>query len=145
MFQDYFLLHFLFNILRLLFVSFGSMFQGFSSISHTKNSLHFHLLFPLLLLYIHMPITLHAIAPQIHSNKKRCHLLSTFQWHLRNSKSKDLIRESMKFYHVAHSIKRIEILLSHIKDKNKLKNRDFLFSLVQCFKTTFCYIFYSIF
>ena len=34
MFQDYFLLHFLFNFLRLLFVwSFGSMFQDFSSFS----------------------------------------------------------------------------------------------------------------
>ena len=61
---------FLFNVLRLLFVSFGSMFQDFSFLSHTKNSLHFHSPFPLLLLYIHMPITLHAIPSQIHSNKK---------------------------------------------------------------------------
>ena len=56
--------------------------------------------------------------------------------------SKDLMWESMRFYHVVHSMKRIEILLSHIGDKNKFKNRDFLFSLVQCFKTTFCYFFF---
>ena len=31
--------------------------------------------------------------------------------------------------------KRIEILLSHIRDKNKFKNRDSIFLLVQCFKT----------
>ena len=53
--------------------------------------------------------------------------------------------ESMKFYHVAHFTKRIEILLSYIKDKNKFKNRGSLILLVQCFKTTFCYIFYSMF
>ena len=55
------------------------------------------------------------------------------------------MQESMRFYHVAHSMKRIEILLSYIKDKNKFKKRDTLFPFVQCFKTTFCYIFYSIF
>ena len=37
-------------------------------------------------------------------------------------------------YCTSNSMKRIEILLSHIKDKNKLIN-DFLFYLVQCFKT----------
>ena len=79
MFQDYFLLYFFFNVLRLLFVSFDSMFQDFSSLTHTKNSFHFHLPFSLLLLYIHMPITLYAIPSQILSNKKRYHLLSTFQ------------------------------------------------------------------
>ena len=50
-------------------------------------------------------------------------------------KSRDLMQESMRFYYVAHSIKRVEILLSHIRDKNKFKNRDSLFLLVQCFKT----------
>ena len=35
--------------------------------------------------------------------------------------------ESMRFCYVAHSTKRIEIFLSHIKDKNKFKNRDSLF------------------
>ena len=45
-------------------------------------------------------------------------------------KSRDLMRESMKFCHVAHSMKRIEILLNHIEYKNKFKNRDFLFPLV---------------
>ena len=45
------------------------------------------------------------------------------------------MQESMRFYYVAHSIKRVEILLSHIRDKNKFKNRDSLFLLVQCFKT----------
>ena len=48
MFQDNFLLHFLFNLLRLLFISFGSMSQNFSSLSHTKTlcisiySFHFY-------------------------------------------------------------------------------------------------------
>ena len=55
------------------------------------------------------------------------------------------MRESMRFCHVTHSMKRIEISLSPIKDKNKFKSGDFLFSLVQCFKTNFCYILYSIF
>ena len=52
----------------------------------------------------------------------------------------------MRFCHVAHfmkivffffekPMKRVEILLSHIRDKNKFKNRDSLFLLVQCFKT----------
>ena len=49
-------------------------------------------------------------------------------------KSRDLMRESMRLCHVAYSMKRIEILLSHIRDKNKLII-DFLFYLVQCFKT----------
>ena len=55
--------------------------------------------------------------------------------------SKDLMWESMRFCHIAHSMKRIEILLSHIRIKNKFKNRDSWFPLVQCFKTIFCYIF----
>ena len=47
MFQDYLLLHFLFNVLRLLFISFDSMFQDFSSLSHTQKTIcisihHFH-------------------------------------------------------------------------------------------------------
>ena len=41
----------------------------------------------------------------------------------------------LRFGHVAHSMKRIEIPLSHIRDKNKFKSRDSLFHLVQCFKT----------
>ena len=41
-------------------------------------------------------------------------------------------------------MQRIEILLSHIRDKNNYKNRDSLFPLVQCFKTTFCYILYNV-
>jgi len=53
-------------------------------------------------------------------------------------KSRNLMLESMRFCHVAHSMKRIEILLNYIKDKNKFKNIGSLFSLVQCFKTTFC-------
>ena len=62
MFQDSFLLHFLFNILRLPFVSFESMFQDFSSLSHIKNSLHFHSPFSLLLLYIYMCVCVCARA-----------------------------------------------------------------------------------
>ena len=81
MFQDYFLLHFLFNVLRLLFVSFALMFQDFSSLSHTKFFLHFHSIFSLLLLYIHIFTTLHVIPSQIHSNKKQCHLHLTIQCH----------------------------------------------------------------
>ena len=55
------------------------------------------------------------------------------------------MRESMRFCHVAHSMKIIEISLNHIRDKNKFKSGDFLFPLVQCFKTNFCYILLSMF
>ena len=55
------------------------------------------------------------------------------------------MRKSMRSGHVAHSMKRIEIPLSHIRDKNKFKSGDSLFPLVQCFKTNFCYILYSMF
>ena len=78
MFQDNFLIYFLFNVLRLLFVSFGSIFYEFSSLSHTKISLHLHSLFSLLLLHIYMSIALHANPSQIHSDKNRCHLPSIF-------------------------------------------------------------------
>ena len=48
------------------------------------------------------------------------------------------MRESMRFYHVVHSMKRIEIPLSHIieiplshiRDKNKFKSEDSLFPLI---------------
>ena len=50
------------------------------------------------------------------------------------------MRENMRFYHVAYSMKRIDIPLSHIRDKNKFKSKDSLFLLVQCFKTTICFI-----
>ena len=68
----------LFNILKLLFVLFGSIFQDFSFLTHTKNSLHFYSPFSLLLLYIHMSIAFHTIPSQIRLDRKRCHLLSTF-------------------------------------------------------------------
>ena len=55
------------------------------------------------------------------------------------------MQERMKFCHMVHSMKRFEILLSHIKNKNKFKSRNSLFPLVQCFKTIFYYIFYSMF
>ena len=55
------------------------------------------------------------------------------------------MRESMRFCHVAHSMNRIEIPLSHIRDKNKFKSGDSLFLLIQCFKANFCYILYSMF
>ena len=58
---------------------------------------------------------------------------------------RDLMWENMRFCHVVHSMKRIEIFLSHIRDKNKFKNENSIFLLVQHFKTTFCYIFYSVF
>ena len=45
------------------------------------------------------------------------------------------MRETIKFCHVSHSMKRIEIPLSHIRDKNKFKSGDSLFPLIQCFKT----------
>ena len=69
----------LFNVLRLLFVLFGSMFQDFPSLTHTHNFLYFHSPFSLLLLYIHMSIAFHTIPSQIRLDKKRCQLLSTFQ------------------------------------------------------------------
>ena len=47
------------------------------------------------------------------------------------------MREDMRFYHMAYSMKRIDIPLSHIRDKNKFKSKDYLFILVQCFKTIF--------
>ena len=47
------------------------------------------------------------------------------------------MRESTKFYHMAHSIERIEILLNYIRNKNKFKNRTSLFPLIQCFNTNF--------
>ena len=53
--------------------------------------------------------------------------------------------ESIKFYHVTHSMKRIEIFLNHIRDKNKFKNKDSLFPLVQCFKTIFVTFFIQCF
>ena len=72
------MLYFVFNVLRLLFISFGSMFQDLPSLTHTKNSLHFHSSFSLLLFYIHMSIAFHIILSQIHLEKNEA---STFQWH----------------------------------------------------------------
>ena len=54
MFHDYFLLYFIFNVLRLLFVSFYSTFQDFSSLTHTKNSLHPFTIFTSISLYTHV-------------------------------------------------------------------------------------------
>ena len=71
--------------LGLIFVLFGSMFQDFPSLTDTKISLYFHSHFSLLLFYIHMSIAFHTIPSQIRLDKKRRHLLSTFQWHLNNS------------------------------------------------------------
>ena len=72
-----------------LFVSFISMFQDFSSLTHThKTLLHFNspfLSLALLPLYIYLPIALYAIPCQIHTNQKRCHLPSIFQRHLPSS------------------------------------------------------------
>ena len=53
--------------------------------------------------------------------------------------------ENMRSCYVTDSMKRIEIPLSHIRNKNKFKNVDSLFPLIQCFKTNFCYILYSMF
>ena len=47
------------------------------------------------------------------------------------------MRENMRFCHVAHSMKRIEIFLNHVRDKNKFKNKDSLFLLVQMFQDYF--------
>ena len=59
--------------------------------------------------------------------------------------SKDLMWESMRSYHVVHSLKRSEILLSHDRDKNKFKNIDSLFPLnLQWFKTTFCFFWFNV-
>ena len=69
----------LYNVSKLLFISFSSKFQDFSSLSHTKISLHFHSPFSLLLFYIHMPTAFHVMSSQIYSNKKQCHLLSSLQ------------------------------------------------------------------
>ena len=40
--------------------------------------------------------------------------------------------------------KRIEILLNHIINKNKFKIGDSLFSLIQCFETTICFIWFNV-
>ena len=53
------------------------------------------------------------------------------------------MRESTKFYHMAHSIERIEILLNYIRNKNKFKNRTSLFPLIQCFNTNFVAFFFQ--
>ncbi|KAK4568804.1 hypothetical protein RGQ29_004283 [Quercus rubra] len=47
----------------------------------------------------------------------------------KREKDKDLVRESLRFCHVMHSMKRIEIPLSHIRDKNKFKSEDSSFLL----------------
>ena len=54
------------------------------------------------------------------------------------------MQESMRFCHVEHFMKRIEIPLSHIRDKNKFKSRDSLFFLVQCFKTIFVTLLFNV-
>ena len=59
-------------------------------------------------------------------------------------KSKDLVRESLRVCHVTHSMKRIEIPLSHIRDKNKFKSGDSSFPLVQCFKTIFVTLLFNV-
>ena len=46
---------------------------------------------------------------------------------------------------MAPSMKRNKILLSHVRDKNKFKNIDSLFFLVQYFKTTFVTFFHPMF
>ena len=40
------------------------------------------------------------------------------------------MQHSIRFCNVAHSMNGIEILLNHIRDKSKFKNRDSLFPLV---------------
>ena len=40
--------------------------------------------------------------------------------------NRNLRRENMRFYYVAHFMKIIEIFLSHIENKNKFKNRDYM-------------------
>ena len=54
------------------------------------------------------------------------------------------MRESLRFCHVMHSMKRIEIPLSHIRDKNKFKSEDSSFLLVQCFKTIFVTLLFNV-
>ena len=89
--ESLFIYLFLFNIsILLLFTFYSIIFQDYYlfhliqyfktfSLSHTKNSSHFHSPFLLLLIYIHMPTILHVISSQIHSNQKRCHLPSSLQ------------------------------------------------------------------
>ena len=64
--------------------------------------------------------------------------------------------ESMRFYHVVHSMKRIEIFLNHIRDKNKFKIRTLYFLwfnvsrllfvtfFIQCFKITISFIWFIV-
>ena len=59
-------------------------------------------------------------------------------------KSRDFIRESMRFCHVAHSMKKTEMPLNHIRDKNKFKSGESLFPLVQCFKTTIYFMWFNV-
>ena len=65
------------------------------------------------------------------------------------------MQENMRFCHVAYSMKRIEIPLNHIRDKNKFKNRLFIYFssmfqdyfcyiIIQCFKTTICFIWFNV-
>ena len=69
---------------------------------------------------------------------------NTYNQYIYIYKSRDLMRESMMFYHVVHSMKRIELSLSHIRDKNKFKSRDSLFPSVQCFKTIFVSLLFNV-
>ena len=54
------------------------------------------------------------------------------------------MQESMRFCHVKHSMKRIEIPLSYIRDENKFKSKDSLFLLVQYFKTIFVTLLFNV-
>ena len=54
------------------------------------------------------------------------------------------MQKIIRFCHVTHSMKRIEIPLSHIRDKNKFKSSDFLFSFVQYFKTIFVTLLFNV-
>ena len=79
------MLHFVFNVLILQFISFGSMFQDLPSLTHTKYSFAFpFIIFTFTSLYTHVHIlSYHSISNTLW--KKWCHLTSTFQWHLHNS------------------------------------------------------------
>ena len=66
------------------------------------------------------------------------------------------MRESIRFCHVAHSMKRIEIPLSYIRDKNNLKVETLYFLwfnvsrlifvtfCIQCFKTTIYFNWFNV-
>lgn len=68
------------------------------------------------------------------SFKKTCLIMNQssmyIHTHIYTHKNSDLMQESMKFCHMAHSMKGIETFLNYIRNKNKFKRKNSLFPFV---------------